>query len=81
MASSNWLHFKNVKKSELYPTCDLQNVTIAARGVVEDEPELLWGMEDGLIYGLVFEDVTIGNESVTGVDFFHHNEFVFQDFN
>ena len=55
----------------------LQNVTIAARGVVEDEPELLWGMEDGLIYGLVFEDVTIGNESVTGVDFFHHNEYVF----
>ena len=45
VASSNWLHFKNVKKSELYPTCDLQNVIIAARGVVEDEPELLWGMD------------------------------------
>ena len=52
-----------------------------AAASVLGEPDVLWGMEDGLIYGLVFEDVTIGNESVTGVDFFHHNEFVFQDFN
>ena len=59
----------------------MKDIVMVAHGVVEDEPELLWGMEDGLIYGLVFEDVTIGNESVTGVDFFHHNEFVFQDFN
>ena len=54
----------------------LQNVTIAARGVVEDEPELLWGMEDGLIYGLVFDNVTIANERVENIDYFFHNEFV-----
>ena len=46
---------------------------------VEDEPELLWGMEEGLIYGLVFDNVTIGNQTVDSVDFFHHNQYVFDD--
>ena len=52
---------------------------MAAPAVVDDEPNLLWGMEEGLIYGLIFENVTIGNETVDSVDFFHHNEFVFDD--
>ena len=41
------------------------------------EPETLWGMEDGLIRGLVFKNVTIAGERVEGVDFFQRNEFVF----
>ena len=49
---------------------------MAAHGVVEDEPEVLWGMEDGLIYGLVFDNVTIANETVENIDYFFHNEFV-----
>ena len=56
-----------------------QNISIASRAVVKNEPELLWGMEDGLIYGLVFDNVTIGNETVTSVDFFYHNEYVLDD--
>ena len=45
-------------------------------GMVENEPELLWGMEDGLIYDLVFDNVTIGGERVDSVDYFFHNEYV-----
>ena len=50
-------------------------------GMVENEPELLWGMKEGLIYGLVFDNVTIGNETVDTIDYFHHNEFVLDDIN
>ena len=56
-----------------------QNISISAHGVVEDEPELLWGMEDGLIYGLIFDNVTISGETVDTVEYFYHNEFVFDD--
>ena len=56
-----------------------QNITIAARARVEDEPELLWGMEEGLIYGLIFDNVVIANQTVDSVDFFHHNQYVFDD--
>ena len=52
-----------------------QNITMAAYSVM-DEPEVLWGMEDGLIYGLVFDNVTIAGDSVSDIDFFQHNEFV-----
>ena len=41
------------------------------------EPEVLWGMEEGLIYGLQFDNVTIAGEKVEGVEYFHRNEFVF----
>ena len=54
-----------------------QNIKIAAHGVVEDEPELLWGTEHGLIFGLVFDNVTIGGDRVKDIDYFYHNEFVF----
>ena len=54
----------------------MKDIVMAAHGVVEDEPELLWGMEDGLIYGLVFDNVTIANERVENIDYFFHNEFV-----
>ena len=55
-----------------------ENVSIKARSVMGDrEPETLWGMEDGLIRGLVFRNVTIGGERVEGVEFFNTNEFVF----
>ena len=56
-----------------------QNITIAARARVEEEPELLWGMEEGLIYGLIFDNVLIANQTVDSVDFFHHNQYVFDD--
>ena len=52
-----------------------QNISIAAPSVL-GEPELLWGMEDGLVYGLVFDNVTIGGDTVESVDYFHHNEYV-----
>ena len=53
----------------------LQNITIAASSVLE-EPEVLWGMADGLIYDLVFDNVTIGGEKIESIDQFYHNEFV-----
>ena len=55
-----------------------QNISIAAPSVL-GEPEVLWGMEDGLIYGLVFDNVTIGGDTVENVDYFYHNEYVLQD--
>ena len=33
-----------------------ENVTIASSSVL-DEPDILWGMSDGLIYNLVFKNV------------------------
>ena len=57
-----------------------QNITLAAYSVM-GEPEVLWGMEEALIYGLVFDNVTIGNQTVDSVKFFHHNQYVFDDLN
>ena len=54
------------------------NINIAAPSVL-GEQEVLWGMEDDLIYGLVFDNVTIGGQPVESVDYFYHNEFVFDD--
>ena len=54
-----------------------KDIVIMAHGVVEDEPEILWGMEDGLIYGLIFDNVTIANETAENFDYFHQNEYVF----
>ena len=54
---------------------DPQNITIAAPSVLE-EPEVLWGMADGLIYDLVFDNVVIGGERIERVEQFNHNEFV-----
>ena len=53
-----------------------QNISIAAASVL-GEPEVLWGMEEGLIYGLQFDNVTIAGEKVEGVEYFYRNEFVF----
>ena len=53
-----------------------QNISMAAASVM-GEPEVLWGMEEGLIYGLQFDNVTIAGEKVEGVEFFQRNEFVF----
>ena len=55
-----------------------QNISIAAPSVM-GEPEVLWGMEDGLVYGLVFDNVTIGGDTVETVDYFYHNEYVLED--
>merc|ERR1719361_709544 len=52
-----------------------QNVSIAAPSVL-GEPDVLWGMENGVIYDLVFDNVTIGKEEIRGIEHFHHNEFV-----
>merc|ERR1712117_165492 len=56
-----------------------QNITITARSVlydVEYMPEVLWGMDDGLIYDLVFDNVVIAGEKIKSLDQFYHNEFV-----
>ena len=41
-----------------------------------DEPDILWGMSDGLIYDLIFDNVVIGNETIENIDHFCHNEYV-----
>ena len=53
-----------------------KDIRLAAPSIME-EPEILWGMSDGLIYDLIFENVTIGNVTMTNVDQFMHNEYVF----
>ena len=53
-----------------------ENITIKAQSVLE-EPEVLWGMEDGLIRGLIFKNVTLAGKKIEGVEFFQTNEFVF----
>ena len=53
-----------------------QNISMAAASVL-GEPEVLWGMEEGLIYGLHFDNVNIAGEKVEGVEFFQRNAFVF----
>ena len=53
----------------------LQNITIAAPSILE-EPEVLWGMPDGLIRDLIFDNVVIGEEKIVSLDQFYHNEFV-----
>ena len=53
-----------------------QNISIAAPSVL-GEPDILWGMSDGLIYDLIFDNVVIGNETIKNIDYFYHNEFVF----
>ena len=35
-----------------------QNISIAATSVL-GEPDILWGMSDGLIYDLIFDNVVI----------------------
>ena len=55
-----------------------ENVTIAAPSVL-DEPDILWGTEDALIYGLQFYNVKIGDKSIESIDHFMHNEFVFEE--
>ena len=52
-----------------------QNITIAAPSVL-DEPDILWGMSDGLIYGLIFDNVVIGNKTIENIEHFYHNEYV-----
>ena len=52
-----------------------QNISIAARSILE-EPEVMWGMDDGLIYDLVFDNVVIGDEKIETLDQFYHNEYV-----
>ena len=53
-----------------------KDIRIAAPSVL-DEPEILWGISDGLIRDLIFENVTIGNVTIDNVDQFMHNEYVF----
>ena len=53
----------------------LQDVTIAARSTM-DEIDVLWGMDDGLIYDFTFDNVTIAGDKIESLDQFYHNEFV-----
>ena len=56
-----------------------QNISMAAPSVL-GEQEVIWGMEEGLVYGLVFDNVTIGQDTVDSVDYFYHNQYVLSDF-
>ena len=56
-----------------------QNISMAAPSVL-GEQEVIWGMEEGLVYGLVFDNVTIGQDTVDSVDYFYHNQYVLPDF-
>ena len=55
-----------------------QNISIAAHSVLdpEAEPEVLWGMEEARIVDFVFENVTIGNDTVESMEYFFHNEYI-----
>ena len=53
-----------------------QNIRLAAPSILE-EPEVLWGISDGLIYDLVFDNVTLGKQTINSIDQFLHNEYVF----
>ena len=50
-----------------------QNISIAAPSVL-DEPDILWGMSDGLIYGLIFDNVVIGNETIENIEYYDYGE-------
>lgn len=52
-----------------------QNITITAWSTL-DEPEVLWGMESGRIYDLIFDNVVIADEKIETLDQFYHNEYV-----
>ena len=52
-----------------------QNITIAASSIM-DEPDVLWGMKDGRIYNLFFDNVEIDGERIGGIEHFYHNEYV-----
>ena len=52
-----------------------QNISIAAPSIL-GEPDILWGMSDGLIYDLILDNVVIANEKIENIDHFYHNEFV-----
>lgn len=52
-----------------------QDIEIVAPSVL-GEPDVLWGMPDGLIRNLTFDNVTIGGQPVLSLDHFQHNEFV-----
>ena len=48
---------------------------MAAWSILE-EPEVLWGMEGGRIYDLIFDNVVIADEKIESTDQFYHNEYV-----
>jgi hypothetical protein len=52
-----------------------QNIEIAAPSVL-GEPDVLWGMSDGWIRDLVFDNVTIAGVPISSIDHFYHNEYV-----
>ena len=48
---------------------------MAAWNILE-EPEVLWGMEDGRIYDLIFDNVVIAGYKIESLKDFYHNEYV-----
>jgi len=54
-----------------------QNVTIAAPSIL-GEPEMLWGMQDGMIRDITFDNCSVGGKKILTADFFQKNEFVGQ---
>ena len=53
-----------------------QNISAAAPSVLGQQ-DTLWGMEEGHIYDLLFQNVRIGGKLVDSVEHFLTNEYVF----
>ncbi|WP_339732817.1 DUF1080 domain-containing protein [uncultured Gimesia sp.] len=52
-----------------------QNIHIAEKNV-SGLPDILIGMEDGLIRDITFDNVTIGGKKIRSINHFRHNEYV-----
>ena len=70
-----WTVFRIMRPGDLYGII-FQNITVAAKSVT-GQPEILWGIPEGIIFGLTFDNVVIAGEKVENIDYFVHNEYVF----
>jgi lysophospholipase L1-like esterase len=52
-----------------------QNIHIASKSI-HGRPDILWGMEDGAIRDITFDNVTIGGKKIRSLNHFKHNEHV-----
>ena len=78
LATSTALSFRsscnNWDLSENYPFS--QNISAAAPSVLGQQ-DTLWGMEEGHIYDLLFQNVRIGGKLVDSVEHFLTNQYVY----
>ena len=78
LATSTALSFRsscnNRDPSENFPF--FQNISAAAPSVLGQQ-DTLWGMEEGHIYDLLFQNVRIGGKLVDSVEHFLTNQYVY----